>query len=103
MPQPRVQCRSPMHDCLGILTRSLQRPVQAASCVEYYNAWLCTLYRDVLVGCGVREPRDQAEPGFADPRSDAIEKSELPYRRKDSAFVKQLLHRSEERRVGKEC
>src|SRR5215469_5477254 len=51
-----------------------------------------SLYRDVLVRRCVREPRDQAEPRLPDPRSHAIEKGELPYRRKDRPLVNQLLH-----------
>ena len=53
---------------------------------------LCRLERDIFEGSRVREVGDQAEPRLADPRADAVEKGELPDRRKDRALVKELLH-----------
>src|SRR5215469_4376262 len=39
-----------------------------------------SLQGDVLVRRGVREPRNQAEPRFPDPRAHTVEKGELPDR-----------------------
>ena len=41
------------------------------------------LDRDVLVGRGVGEAGDQAEPGLADPRPDPVEEAQQPDRRVD--------------------
>src|SRR5436309_1501948 len=43
-------------------------------------AAVSTLKRDVLVWAGIGEGRDQAEPGLADLRSDAVDEGELPDR-----------------------
>ena len=58
---------------------------------------LRALQRDVLVGSGVREPRDPAKPRLADARSDPVEKGQLPDRSKDRALVHQLLHLVQDR------
>src|SRR5437763_3146355 len=57
------------------------------------------LYRDVLLGRGVGEAGDQTEGRRPDPRTDAVEKGELPDRREDRALVYELLHLVEERRA----
>src|SRR6516162_2896327 len=53
---------------------------------------LCLFDRDILEGCGVGEIGNQAEPRLSDPRSDAVEKTELPDRRVDHPLREDLLH-----------
>src|SRR5712692_338369 len=55
------------------------------------------LDRDVLVRPGIGKGRDQPEPGFADPRPDAVDERQLPDRRGDRALLDQLLHLVEDR------
>src|SRR6516165_4805069 len=52
---------------------------------------------DILIGRRVWEARDQTEPGFPDPRSDAVDEGQLPDRRVDRALVNNLLHLVEDR------
>ena len=47
---------------------------------------MSALDRDVLVGRGIGDSRDQPEPGFADPRPDAVDERQLPDRREDRSF-----------------
>src|SRR5215204_7318041 len=56
-----------------------------------------SLDRDVLVGRGVGEQRDPAEPGLADPRPDAVDEGELPDRRVHRPLVYDLLHLVQDR------
>src|ERR1700730_6104857 len=58
---------------------------------------LAGLQRDVLIGSGIGEARDQPEAGFTDPRSMAVDEGELPDRRKHRALVHDLLHLFEDR------
>src|SRR6516225_7334357 len=60
---------------------------------------LCALDRDVLKGRGVGKVRDQPEPRLSDPRSDAIDKAELPDRRVNHPLGDDLLHLVEDRRT----
>src|SRR5437867_1433119 len=56
------------------------------------NPILAALDRDVLVRPGIGERRDQPEPRFANPRTDAVDEGELPDRHSDGALLDQLLH-----------
>src|SRR5438874_2279949 len=47
--------------------------------------------RDLLVGTGIREGRDQAEAGLADPRAVAVDERQLPDRCNDRLFGYELL------------
>src|SRR5947209_19593689 len=49
------------------------------------------LDRNVLVGTGIGESRDQAEAGFADLRPVAVDEGQLPDRRDHGLLVHQLL------------
>src|SRR6516162_3547188 len=55
--------------------------------------------RDVFEGSRVREVGDQAEPRFADPRADAVEKTQLPDRCVNHPLREDLLHLVEDRRA----
>src|ERR1041384_6655602 len=61
------------------------------------NLWLGPLERDVFIGRRVGEAGNQAEPGLADARADAVEEGELPDRRIDRALVNELLHPVQDR------
>src|SRR5713101_2149527 len=60
---------------------------------------LSSLDRDVLVGPGVSEGRDEVEPGLADTRSERIEEGELPYRCVYRLVVDELLHLGQDPRA----
>src|SRR5690349_8307470 len=53
--------------------------------------------RDVLERSGVGEALDEAECRLPDPRSDGVDKPELPDRRVDRFLVDHLLHLGEDR------
>src|SRR6516162_7564014 len=53
---------------------------------------LCALARDVFVGGGIGEIRDQIEAGLSDSGADTIDESQLPDRRDKRFVVHQLLH-----------
>src|SRR5262249_13568181 len=53
--------------------------------------------REILVGCGIRVAGNQAEPGFPNPRTGAVEKGQLPQVRVDRPIVHDLLDLMERR------
>src|SRR6516165_3406663 len=53
--------------------------------------------REILVGCRIRVVGDQAEPGFPNPRTGAVEEGQLPQVRVDRPIVHDLLDLVERR------
>src|SRR5260370_42693938 len=60
-------------------------------------ARLAGFQRDVLIGPGICEGRDQTEPRLRDPRPIAVDEAQLPDRRIYRAFMHQLLDLVEDR------
>src|ERR1700731_4677208 len=67
------------------------------SCSRAATSPLSGFQRDLFIGAGVGEARDQAEAGLADPRSMTVDEGELPDRRVHRALVDDLLHLLEDR------
>src|SRR6516162_876853 len=76
---------------------NLARRKHSSASLSVWLRPLRALQGDVLVGGGVGEARDPAEPRLADSRSDAVDKSELPDRREDRPLINQLLHPVQDR------
>src|ERR1043166_1395619 len=61
--------------------------------------WLLTRQGEVLVRSRIREAGNQAEPGFLDARTMAVEEGELPQMREDRPLVQQPLNLVQGRRA----
>src|SRR5215208_603223 len=91
---PSAQARLAREANAGSASRRVQNPDAASDCAP-----LRALQRDLLVGAGIGEAGDQAEPGLAHSRSDAVDEGELPDRCEHRALVHELLHLFEHRRA----